>query len=266
MWYSGPHLGTPSDIALFEENRPPLMPGEQLLADKAYVKDEWNSTLIAPIKNKKGCIITADQSAFNDIIGWYRASIEHSFGFLKRYRILNSVYRGRIHKNNSALTLSHIIKILIHSDAVYIRYHPHRTHHPIVSSSRCIDLAIERAILLQQQQTPRPIPKKKSNRSKSSSSTKTSSSSSSSSCSSSSSSSSSSQNSSRSSAINRVDTGCKYSDFEIEDVVMAWYNDDFYIATIREKDNTNQLFTFNLEFDDETESSDYEPREIKHLS
>ena len=80
MWYSGPHLGTPSDIALFEENRPPLMPGEQLLADKAYVKDEWNSTLIAPIKNKKGCIITADQAAFNDIIGWYRASIEHSFG------------------------------------------------------------------------------------------------------------------------------------------------------------------------------------------
>jgi hypothetical protein len=45
---------------------------------------------------------------------------------------------------------------------------------------------------------------------------------------------------------------------------MAWYNDDFYIATIQERDDTNQLFT--LEFDDQTESADYQPREIKHLN
>jgi hypothetical protein len=51
IWYSGPHLGTPSDIALFEENRPPLSPNEQLLADKAYVKDQWTATLYCA--NKK---------------------------------------------------------------------------------------------------------------------------------------------------------------------------------------------------------------------
>jgi len=55
---------------LFEENRPPLLPNEQLLADKAYVKEQWKATLIAPIKNKKGCELTDDQCAFNDIIGW----------------------------------------------------------------------------------------------------------------------------------------------------------------------------------------------------
>ena len=80
----------------------------------------------------------------------YRATIEHYFGFFKRYRILNSVFRGKIFKNNSVLT--DVIKILIHSDAVYLRYHSHRTHPPILDSSRCIDLAAEREILMQQQQ------------------------------------------------------------------------------------------------------------------
>ena len=241
MWYSGPHLGTPSDITLFEENQPPLSPNEQLFADKAYVKDEWNNILIAPIKNQKGCTVTEDQSAFNDIIAWYRASIEHAFGFLKRYIILSSIYRGRIcnKNNNSALALSQIIKILIHSDAVYIRNHPHRTHLPIIKTSSCIDLAAKRTTLKKQPQIPKPlIIKKKSTPSKSSSS------------------------SSSSSSI--IDTGCTYKHFEIGDAVMAWYNDDFYIATVLEKDSTNKLFT--LVFDDLTESPDFEPREMKHLS
>ena len=154
--------------------------------------------------------------------------------------------------------MSHIIKILIHSDAVYLRYHPHRIHPPIVNSLRCVDLAAERATLMQQQQIPKPvIIKKKSNRSVSTSSSSSSSSTTTATATAT-------KSSCKKSVAVQIDTGCTFSDFEIGDVVMAWYNDDFNIATIRESDCINQLFT--LEFDDQTESPDYEPREMKHLS
>lgn len=61
---------------------PPLAPGERLLGDKAYV---GHHRLIAPFKRRRGAAgITRRQAAFNVVHGWYRATIEHSFAFVKR--------------------------------------------------------------------------------------------------------------------------------------------------------------------------------------
>lgn len=83
IWYSGPHLGVTSDIKLFRTFSPPLNPGEKLLGDKAYVGEP--DRLIAPYKKKRGrTSVSARRAAFNVVHGWYRATIEHSFAFVKR--------------------------------------------------------------------------------------------------------------------------------------------------------------------------------------
>jgi hypothetical protein len=46
-----------------------------------------------------------------------------------RYRILNTVYRGHI--KQSSVYLSRALKIIMHSNYVHTRDHPHRTHHPM---------------------------------------------------------------------------------------------------------------------------------------
>jgi hypothetical protein len=58
----------------------------------------------------------------------YRATIEHTFGYLKRYAILSDVFRGKVWKNEKHL--KNIVKILIHTDAVHSRVNPHRVHEP----------------------------------------------------------------------------------------------------------------------------------------
>ena len=45
MWYSGPHLGTTSDIKLYEQFTPPLLDGERLLGDKVYV-NRYNHSIM----------------------------------------------------------------------------------------------------------------------------------------------------------------------------------------------------------------------------
>lgn len=49
--------------------------------------------------------------------------------FIDRYRILNTVYRGRIATNSKYL--SRALKIIIHSNYLYTRDHPQRTHNPM---------------------------------------------------------------------------------------------------------------------------------------
>ena len=125
IWFSGPHIGTNSDIAVYRENRPPLLNKEKLLGDKAYQGER--KTLIVPFKKKKGqSRLTPVQYAFNRVHQWYRATVEHSFAYVKRYHILSGRYRGRISRN--AEHLARAIHIIIHASAIRTRSHPHRTH------------------------------------------------------------------------------------------------------------------------------------------
>ena len=83
IWYSGPHLGTTSDIKLFRDNCPLLDEGERLLGDKAYVGEP--DYLIAPYKKRRGEDRLSDRKYhFNNVHAWYRSTIEHCFAFVKR--------------------------------------------------------------------------------------------------------------------------------------------------------------------------------------
>ena len=125
MWYSGPHIGTSSDIEVYRLNRPPLLDREELLGDKAYQGER--NTLIVPFKKRKGqSRLTPVRYAFNRVHQWYRATVEHSFAYIKRFQILNGRYRGRISRNGEHLQRA--VHIIIHSSAIYTRTHPHRQH------------------------------------------------------------------------------------------------------------------------------------------
>jgi hypothetical protein len=93
MWYSNPQIGTVHDIKMFQNVKPPLNENESLLADKAYVADKFKSPSICPIKKPRDAELNDRQQAYNLIHRWYRASVEHSIGYLKRYKILSSTYR-----------------------------------------------------------------------------------------------------------------------------------------------------------------------------
>jgi hypothetical protein len=58
------------------------------------------------------------------MLQWYRATVEHTIGFLKRFKILSTVYRGRV--TDDASELSHAIKVIIHMSAFYISSHHRR--------------------------------------------------------------------------------------------------------------------------------------------
>lgn len=62
---------------------PPLVDGERLLGDKAYVGER--EYLIPPYKKKKGkATLSKRRHDFNNVHAWYRATIEHCFAFVKR--------------------------------------------------------------------------------------------------------------------------------------------------------------------------------------
>ncbi len=91
-YFSGPHIGVISDNKLYKMYTPPLIEGEKLLADKAYVDQALQHQLIAPIKAGRGTPLHSHELKYNKLHGWYRASIEHAFGYSKRFRILGNTY------------------------------------------------------------------------------------------------------------------------------------------------------------------------------
>jgi len=129
IWWSGPHIGTMHDLRLYREYPPPLLPNEQILADKAYVGG--GPHLIAPFKKKRGRI-SHEKRAFNKVHRWYRSTVEHSIGFIKRFRILNGMYRGRL--SQSQIHLERALKIIIHLCSYDNQQNPHRTHVPLCYS------------------------------------------------------------------------------------------------------------------------------------
>ena len=111
IWYSGPHIGTTHDTTLYKKNRPSLIDNEQLLGDKG--NQGCGSSVIVPFKKRHEEVrITGDKRAFNIVHRWYRATVEHSIGYLKRFRILNGVYRGQLKRYMKELYLA--LSIIVH--------------------------------------------------------------------------------------------------------------------------------------------------------
>jgi hypothetical protein len=89
-YLSGPHLGTISDIKLYRMYPPPLDEMECIFGDKAYCDKELIDKIITPMKKQKGRQLSEESAEYNRLIGWYRSSIEHTFGYMKRFRVLSN--------------------------------------------------------------------------------------------------------------------------------------------------------------------------------
>jgi hypothetical protein len=86
---SGPHLGTISDIQLYRLYPPPLDHHECIFGDKAYCDKKLINKIIAPIKKQRHKQLSEEEKVYNELLTWYRSSIEHTFGYMKRFRILS---------------------------------------------------------------------------------------------------------------------------------------------------------------------------------
>ena len=89
---SGPHFGTISDIKLYRMYTPQLAASECILGDKAYCDQNLVNTIITPIKKQKRKRLSDEENEYNKLHGWYRSSIEHTFGFMKRFRIISNIF------------------------------------------------------------------------------------------------------------------------------------------------------------------------------
>jgi hypothetical protein len=136
IWYSGPDIGTTHDKTLYMKHPPPITDIEQLLGDKGY--QGVGPSVIVPFKKRRGEIrLTADRRAFNIVHRWYRATVEHTIGYIKRFRILNGLYRGQL--KHSLNEIRHALNIIIHISALYLVAHPLRTHYPLLHDDSDID-------------------------------------------------------------------------------------------------------------------------------
>jgi len=131
IWFTGPHLGVSHDSKLFEQSPPPLdmARGERWLADAAYVA--WNKTghVITGFKKPRGGSLSSDQSNFNRVHGWYRATIEHLNAWVKHFRILGSIFRGHL---RNIQFLANVVQVIINTAALSIETFPLRLHRQIV--------------------------------------------------------------------------------------------------------------------------------------
>jgi len=157
IWFSGPHIGSTHDLQIWKDSPAPLKPRERWLADKAYcnkrirlysnysnnsnnsnihiciriysylfVCDSGHAELIAPYKKPNGKTLQRVNKCFNKIHAWYRTTVEHCIGYLKRYRILSSVYRGRFVSHRRYLQRA--AKIIICLSVMHCERVPLRTH------------------------------------------------------------------------------------------------------------------------------------------
>jgi hypothetical protein len=148
MWYSGPHFGVTHDLRLWAEKSPNMAAGDKILGDKAYVSAEFRHTFVTPFKKPARGQLSEEEKEFNKMHSFYRATVEHVFGYLKRYRILSSQYRGQVKlsaeqvaeiksaDNDDGLSahcgrLASALKIIVHASNVHLKLYPKRTYHQI---------------------------------------------------------------------------------------------------------------------------------------
>ena len=149
-----------------------------------------------------------------------------------------TVYRGK------ADFLEHVLRVIIHASAMYLVIKPHREFLPIWRHSVTVvrpeqpveddEEAVDDEQQHDQQHDVQDVPVQRNE-----------------------------QEQDRGD-WDDVDTGNVFGAFDVDDVCMAWFDDDFYIATIVEIDQNNEFYTV-LFSDDQMEVREYYARWIKHL-
>ncbi len=88
--------GKTHDFALFKSSRLAVAPHLELLADTGYQGvDKLHSNSRTPHKKSKHHPLTPEQKQHNKALASRRITVEHALRFLKRFRILSSIYRNR---------------------------------------------------------------------------------------------------------------------------------------------------------------------------
>jgi hypothetical protein len=92
-YLSGPHPGAMSDTTLARIWRLALSAWQTLLGDLAYLSVP---NCLTPFKNpQEPATLTQDELEFNRIHQFYRARVEHAFGSLHAWGVIDQVYRGK---------------------------------------------------------------------------------------------------------------------------------------------------------------------------
>jgi hypothetical protein len=155
-----------------------------------------------------------------------------------------TTYRGDVD------LLHHIVKIIIHCDAWYLHHFPHRTYQPISAVSIPFSCPqendVDDDIIDDDDDDDNNIGNDDDDRMDDEMMPANS------------------NSNERRSDWSHVDTGNSFSSFMILDVVMAWYDDKFYLGTICEVDVDNELFTVHFH-DDDMEVDSYNACWLQHL-
>jgi hypothetical protein len=163
--------------------------------------------------------------------------------------IIDSTFRGTVD------FLSSVVRIIAHVDAYYLHNHPHRTFLSIdsvsISVCRPVSLAIVREIAddesLEDGSSDDDDGNCDNNIDDDGDAM---------------------QNEVEESASrsewSSVDTENTFSSFEVNDDVMAWFDDKYYLARVVEVDSSNELFTLVL-YDDGMEVNNYKAQWMKHV-
>jgi len=78
-----------------------------------------------PFKRPNCGQLSLQQKQFNLLVRWWRATVEHFFGFLKRYSILSGIWRGRL-DDRGVGRLRAVWCFLLHVSAMHIARSPRR--------------------------------------------------------------------------------------------------------------------------------------------
>ncbi len=118
IWHGAKH-----DLSIYKEDHPVLSEEEHILADKAYYGRAGRSLqLVTAHKKPKNGKLSTVQKAYNFIHARHRITVEHAFGFLKRFSILSSRYRGRVQEvmdDMDSNFLFKVVKVIIHLNYIY---------------------------------------------------------------------------------------------------------------------------------------------------
>lgn len=111
VWFSGPHLGTKSDIEIWRDYGP-LDQLEELdvgLADGAYSSARG---LIAPYKKPKDKQLDLQEADYNKVHGHVRARVEHTFEAVAQFGLIKKTWERK--GEQGYYTLQKRLKVLLH--------------------------------------------------------------------------------------------------------------------------------------------------------
>jgi len=96
-WVSPMFRGPVHDITIFRRSGllAHLLPGECMLADKAYVAGDLAHVMFTPYKGKN---LTPDEKTYNNAQSAARIEVEHSFGLLKKFGCISGEWRADVTK------------------------------------------------------------------------------------------------------------------------------------------------------------------------